>query len=210
MKPTVIVGLAVIVVGAVVYFQIKPAQVIPPVAVSEEVTPPVTATPEEVVAEPVEESVETAEEPTVVETIEEAAEDVVDGAVEEITEQVENGLEALSEGSATVSEIVEETHETVTETLQDTVEQAAEAVTDTAQETIEEATEALGVGSVAETVANVLTPEGFDADKILEMINASDLGALQKTALNTAVTQARDNPELVQIALDQVKAALGL
>ena len=42
------------------------------------------------------------------------------------------------------------------------------------------------------------------------MIDGSSLGELQKTALKGAVDSAKDNPELLQGALDQVKQALGM
>ena len=42
------------------------------------------------------------------------------------------------------------------------------------------------------------------------MIDGSDLGAIQKTALKAAIDQAKDNPELLGTALEKAKEALGL
>ena len=55
-----------------------------------------------------------------------------------------------------------------------------------------------------------LTQEGFDADRIIEMINASDLDAMRKSVLRSAVEQARSNPALVDATITQVKTALGM
>lgn len=52
--------------------------------------------------------------------------------------------------------------------------------------------------------------DGFNIDAVNEMIDGSSLGALEKTALKGAVDQVKDNPELLQGALDKVKQALGL
>jgi len=59
-------------------------------------------------------------------------------------------------------------------------------------------------------LASLLTPEGFDADQVLEMINGSDLSAVQKTALSAAVNGAKDNPELLEATLTRIKEAMGM
>jgi len=58
-------------------------------------------------------------------------------------------------------------------------------------------------------MADVLTPEGFDANKIVEMIDASTMDPVKKATLKTLVEQAASNPEQVQAVIDKVKAALG-
>ena len=56
----------------------------------------------------------------------------------------------------------------------------------------------------------LLTTEGFDATKVGEMIDGSSLDDATKTALKAAADAAANNPALLQIALDQIKAALGM
>jgi hypothetical protein len=59
-------------------------------------------------------------------------------------------------------------------------------------------------------MAQYLSLDGFDFDKVVEMINGSELGAVQKTMLSTALTNAKDNPEVLSGVLKQIKAAMGL
>ena len=59
-------------------------------------------------------------------------------------------------------------------------------------------------------MATLLTPEGFDYDSVIEAIEGSELSPVQKTVLTTTLQKAKDSPELLSAALDQVKAALGL
>jgi len=42
------------------------------------------------------------------------------------------------------------------------------------------------------------------------MIDGSEIGAFQKTALKTALEKAKDNPEVLQTVLDKIKEAAGL
>ncbi|MEL7177887.1 MAG: hypothetical protein AAGK28_15370 [Pseudomonadota bacterium] len=41
------------------------------------------------------------------------------------------------------------------------------------------------------------------------MIDNSEIGEMQKSMLKTAVEQARDNPDVLQGVLDQIKTAMG-
>lgn len=59
-------------------------------------------------------------------------------------------------------------------------------------------------------MAQYLSLDGFDFDKVIEMINGSELDAVKKTMLSSALTQAKDNPAVLSGVLDQVKAAMGL
>ena len=60
-----------------------------------------------------------------------------------------------------------------------------------------------------EEVADLLSTDGFDADKVMELIAGSDLSEMQKTTITTALTAAKDNPELLQSVLDQLKGMMG-
>ena len=81
----------------------------------------------------------------------------------------------------------------MTEGATEAVSESAAAVVDLAKAALPEA----------------LTADGFDLDKVVELIDTSALDPLKKTMLISAVTQASENPELLQAALDQVKGALG-
>ena len=59
-------------------------------------------------------------------------------------------------------------------------------------------------------MSDLLTTDGFDFDKIKGLIDGSDLDGLKKTLLVGALDQAKNNPDLLKAALDQVKSALGL
>jgi colicin import membrane protein len=85
--------------------------------------------------------------------------------------------------------------------------EAAEPATAEAAEATE--TVAAATEEAAGGMADLLTPEGFNLDKVGEMIDGSELGALKKTALKTALDGAKDNPELLNGVLEQIKTALG-
>jgi hypothetical protein len=59
-------------------------------------------------------------------------------------------------------------------------------------------------------LADLLTPEGFDADAVIERLNESDLSMVQKTTLTAAIKGAQNNPELLTATLTRVREALGL
>jgi len=86
--------------------------------------------------------------------------------------------------------------------------EAAEPATAEAAEATE--TVAAATEEAAGGMADLLTPEGFNLDKVGEMIDGSELGALKKTALKTALDGAKDNPELLNGVLEQIKTALGM
>ena len=58
--------------------------------------------------------------------------------------------------------------------------------------------------------ATLLTVDGFDFDKVSQMIDASSLSELRKTTMKAALEQARSNPALLQGALDQIRSLMGL
>ena len=63
--------------------------------------------------------------------------------------------------------------------------------------------------AAAETgMADLLTADGFDADKVIEMISNSDLSAVQQTVLSGAVNAIKDNPALLEATLTRLKEAL--
>jgi len=59
-------------------------------------------------------------------------------------------------------------------------------------------------------LADLLTVENFNADRVVEAIEGSELGAVQKNLLTEAVRQVGDDPAAVSAVIDQVREALGL
>ncbi len=55
----------------------------------------------------------------------------------------------------------------------------------------------------------LLSPEGFDAAKVGEMVDGSSLDPLKKTMLKTAIEKAGDNPDMIKAVIEQIKGALG-
>jgi hypothetical protein len=88
-------------------------------------------------------------------------------------------------------------------------EEAAPAAEEAAP-AAEEAAPAAEEAAPATDAAAVLDPANFDAAAINALIDGSSLGADVKATLKSAVDAAAANPALVQPAIDQVKAALGL
>ena len=86
-------------------------------------------------------------------------------------------------------------------------EEAAAAATAAAEEA---AATAAAEEAAAETgMADLLTADGFDADKVIEMISNSDLSAVQQTVLSGAVNAIKDDPALLEATLTRLKEALG-
>ncbi len=85
---------------------------------------------------------------------------------------------------------------------------AAAATTEAATEAAAATTEA--VTAPAEDLATLFTAEGFDFDRAVAAVEASNLSALAKGAATRALQGARDNPALLEGALTQVRALMGL
>lgn len=124
-----------------------------------------------------------------------ATEGALDGAVDAASDATASSAEAATTEAAT------DTAAAADETATDAVAGTAEAVTDTAAATAEAASGGM---------ADLLSVDGFDLDKVSEMIDGSEIGAFQKIALKTALEKAKDNPEVLQTVLDNIKEAAGL
>lgn len=124
-----------------------------------------------------------------------ATEGAVDGAVDAASDATASSAEAATTEAAT------DTAAAADETATDAVAGTAEAVTDTVAATAEAASGGM---------ADLLSVDGFDLDKVSEMIDGSEIGAFQKIALKTALEKAKDNPEVLQTVLDKIKEAAGL
>jgi len=133
--------------------------------------------------------------------------------------------EATQEAAETVQDAVDATTDAAADaandaagTAQEAVDDAVESVTGAAEAAEEAASDAASnlTDAVSDTVSDtsgledLLSADGFDADAILDAVENSDLGVLQKTGLSALVEEARNNPELVESVVSQVKEALGL
>jgi len=58
-------------------------------------------------------------------------------------------------------------------------------------------------------MADLFSVDGFNLDKVSDMIDSSEIGAFQKTALKTAKDNPKDNPEVLQTVLDKIKESAG-
>ena len=127
-------------------------------------------------------------------------------ATEAASDAVEAAEGAMEEATDAASDAVEGATDVATEAA----DAATEAATDATEAATETATEAADAAADAMSPMDVLTKDGFDADKIIEMIDGSGLTEARKELLKTAVTNAADNPVLMEQALTRVKAALGM
>ena len=88
--------------------------------------------------------------------------------------------------------------------------EAAAAEVAAAEAAAADAAAAEAAAAAPEGMAALLTPEGFDADKVAEMINGSELSAVQKTVLTGAVSAVKENPALLEATLARIKEAMGM
>ncbi|MEJ6477431.1 MAG: hypothetical protein QNL92_01975, partial [Octadecabacter sp.] len=82
---------------------------------------------------------------------------------------------------------------------------AEEAAAAAAEEVAAAAEEA-----AAPDLAALLTPEGFDAAQVLEMVQGSDLGAIAKTQLMGQIAEIASDPSKLPDVLAAIKEALGM
>ncbi len=92
-----------------------------------------------------------------------------------------------------------------TEAASDAVE-AVETAIDTATGDAAVAAEATGDAALGD----IFTAEGFDIDQAIAALEAADLSPITRQSVITALRGAGDDPALLQAALDQARAALGL
>ena len=136
-----------------------------------------------------------------------AATAAADTAAEAATDMADEATAAAEEAAAAAVDEVEAAAAAATEaaTAAAEVEAVATDVTDEATAAAAEA-----AAAAPEGMAALLTPEGFDADKVAEMINGSELSAVQKTVLTGAVSAVKENPALLEATLARIKEAMGM
>lgn len=175
---------------------------------------PVAVTPVAVPEAPV---VEEAEAPAAGDSVEQVVNDVAADVAEQVTEQVTGAVEAVEAGATEAVEALEQVSEAVdSEAVTEVAEDVAAAAGDMAtqvQEEVSEAVETVTEGAaelVAPTGADLFSVAGFDFDKAVEFIKASNLNPLARNALTQSLSAARDNPELLASALAAARQQLGL
>ena len=136
---------------------------------------------------------------TAAETIQDAGEDAVTSAQEVVDEAVQTAAEAAANAAAEAAQAVE----SATEAASAAEESASDSVTEALKGATQTFADSSGINSV-------LTEEGFDYDKAVQLVDASDLGTFQKSNLKSGLEQARDTPELLAQVLEQTREALGL
>ena len=147
-----------------------------------------------------------------------AASDAADTAAEAATDMADEATAAAEEAAAAAVAEVEAAAATAAAEAAAAGAAAAEAAAAEAAAAEVAAAEAAAADAAAaeaaaaapEGMAALLTPEGFDADKVAEMINGSELSAVQKTVLTGAVSAVKENPALLEATLARIKEAMGM
>ncbi|HKK96861.1 MAG TPA: hypothetical protein VJ928_01680, partial [Marivita sp.] len=83
-------------------------------------------------------------------------------------------------------------------------DEAAETATDAADATADAAVDA---GS---DIADLMTVDGFDLDRVIDYIDNSDLSNVVKATSKAALEQARDSPEALEGVLENLRDRLGI
>lgn len=150
-----------------------------------------------------------------------AASDAVEGAADAVGDAVEGATDAASDVVEGATDAAEGAVDAATDAVEgaadaatDAVEGAADAATDTASDLVEGASDAVG-GLLeglpgAGELSNLLTPENFDADSILGLLEGVELPAGIGDQITAAIESTRDNPDLIAGVIEQVRGLLGL
>ncbi|CUH29971.1 hypothetical protein JSE7799_00862 [Jannaschia seosinensis] len=140
--------------------------------------------------------------------------EALDAAGDEIAEETDEALATVDEAAEAVEvEMTEEAAEMGAEVEAATDDEgtvALETETVSADELNitggDETDSMLGDGDLAE----LLTPENFNADEVIIAIEESDLDETTRLELLTAVEQARQNPDMVDAVVVRVRESLGI
>ena len=153
----------------------------------------------------------------------EAARETAASAVTDATDAANDAATAASDAAEDAAEGAVETATDAATAVSDAVDQATSAAQDAVTSVTEGAEDALAAVNEAVTpdagdaaVANadidteLFTTDGFDYDRVVELIEGSSLRETQKENLSAALTEARDNPVVLETVLDQIKQAMDL
>ncbi len=138
----------------------------------------------------------------------EAAGNAAEGATEAATDAAGAAADTATEAAGAAAEAAGNAAEGATEAAGAATDAATDTATEAASDAAATATET--ATDTAMSAGDLLNPENFDAGKVSEMIDGSNLDPLKKTMLKKAVEAAGDNPEMVSKVIDQIKSALGM
>ncbi len=151
-----------------------------------------------------------------------AAQDAVAAQAAAAEEAAAAAVAAAQEAAAAAAAEVEAAAQAAAAAAQAAMDSAAEAVQDATQAATgdvaaeaevtvaePEVTAAAPEDATDDAPMALLTVDGFDVDKVMEMIQNADISMLEKTTLGSAVTAAKDNPELLAPVLEQLRTVLG-
>ncbi len=159
----------------------------------------------------------TGEADSAADTAADAVSDAADGVADAVGEGAEAAAEAADDVSNAAEDAVddaaaatEEAADAATGAVDDAVEEVTDGAadaTDGAPDATDEAADATAAADPAE-LETLLTPEGFDAERVKALIAESDLSELDQTTLNGAIDAAQDNPDLLEAVLERVQQVL--
>ncbi|NND42048.1 MAG: hypothetical protein HKO04_08225 [Silicimonas sp.] len=122
-----------------------------------------------------------------------AAEQAGDDAAEAVDTATDQAADAADDTADTADEVLDNTLGTASD--------AGDAATDAANDTADAADDSL---------ADALTVDGFDADRLRTAVENSSLGAGEKQVATTLIDNAEENPALIQSVIEQLQAEFGL
>lgn len=147
---------------------------------------------------------------TATETVAEEAKDAAETLAETADEAVAETEAAAEDVKSDVDAAVEQATDAATEAATDAAEATTEATTDNSGAATETAPAAAETAAPASDIADLLTVDGFDYDKVITYVDGSDLDMAVKVSSKAALEKARDNPELLKTVLEQLRENLGI
>lgn len=115
-----------------------------------------------------------------------------------------------AEESAAATDAATSTENAITNALSGAVDAASEPAEGASNMATDSASADMSEDPVPTEQETLLTTDGFDAAKVGELIDGSDLDPMKKTLLKAAIEKAGENPEMVEAVIEQVKTALGM
>lgn len=138
------------------------------------------------------------------------AREMADEAAQAVDTAVDSATAAATAAAGAAAQAVDSATQAARDALQTATGTGGATEAPTPENVAALAAVATSAGMTEAEVQTVLSVEGFDLDRATAVITASDLGDLRKTLLTTALEQAQGNPDLLRIALDQTRSALGM
>ncbi len=150
-----------------------------------------------------------------VEAVQDQANDAVEAAGEKVNDAVEGAMESVNDAVGGAADAVTGTAPDAS-ALEGQVNDAIQGAVDSANDTMGAATDAAPDASgeneipmeTSTDLTDALSVDGFDAATLLQAIDNSDLSFTESTLAKGLIDKAKDNPELIQGVVDQLKDML--